>query len=173
MEITADTLSLLRQARDLLQNLTPLRNNCGGYCGAACCKADESGENGMLLFPGEEKFYEKPSFACRLFPDDTLFHGGKRLVCEGICRREERPLACRLFPLRLKVREKDGTLLVKPEIDPRSWCVCPLPERGGMRGMDPAFTQACLQAGKLLLKDAALREALQNEQRMLDETRVL
>ena len=50
----------LRDCYEILGDLTPLKSNCGKLCGAACCESDETGENGMLLFPYEEWFYRKP-----------------------------------------------------------------------------------------------------------------
>ena len=47
-----DPLEAVKQARDLLERVTPLRRDCGGVCGAACCQSDEDGQGGMLLFPG-------------------------------------------------------------------------------------------------------------------------
>ena len=41
----------LRDCYEILGDLTPLKSNCGKLCGAACCESDETGENGMLLFP--------------------------------------------------------------------------------------------------------------------------
>ena len=98
-------LRALEEARAALGELTPLKRDCGRLCGAACCQPDETGLNGMLLFPFEESRYRRPieGFSFRLVDDDTLFKGGKRLVCEGTCPREHRPLACRIFPLRLRI----------------------------------------------------------------------
>lgn len=162
--------SILR-ARELLRNLTPLKMNCGRLCGGACCQDDETGENGMLLFPGEEALYARPieGFPFRLADDDTLFPGGKRLICQGHCPREQRPLACRLFPLRVRI---SGGRAVA-EIDPRAWCVCPLPEQGGLRAMSGAFVEAVKKAGDLLLADPPQRAALESEQKLLDEMRQL
>lgn len=165
----------LREARSLLENVTPLKTNCGRLCGGACCEADETGENGMLLFPFEDTFYGAPieGFSFRLVPDDTLFRGGKRLVCEGACPREQRPLACRLFPLRLRLVTDGQETHVEPELDPRAWCVCPLLERGGLRAMSDAFIEASRQAGEALVKNVYMLEALDNEQRLIDEMRRL
>ena len=95
----------LEAARAAMGDLTPLKRDCGRLCGAACCQPDETGLNGMLLFPFEETRYRRPieGFSFQLVDDDTLFKGGKRLVCEGTCPREHRPLACRIFPLRIRV----------------------------------------------------------------------
>lgn len=166
-----ERLERLTIARGLLANLTPLKKDCGKLCGCACCKADESGENGMLLLPGEEAFYTgtSESFSYRLKPDDTYGKYGKRLICEGICQRENRPFACRIFPLRLRIQEEDCHL----EIDPRAWAVCPLPDMGGVRGMSVEFRKAALEAGKLLIEDKGIRLALLNEQTDMDRERYL
>lgn len=170
-------LRALRQAYEALGEWTPLKTNCGKLCGAACCQSDESGENGMLLFPHEEWFYRKPidGFPFHLAEDDALFKGGKRLVCQGSCPREFRPLACRLFPLRIRlVSDPLGEkTVVFPEIDPRSWCCCPLPEQGGLRAMSDEFIQGVRRAGECLIRNDDMLEALYNEQKLLDEMRRL
>ena len=167
----------LEAARKELETLTPLKINCGKLCGGACCQPDESGENGMLLFPFEEAFYKDPieGFPFHLADDDTLYKGGKRFVCEGTCKREHRPLACRIFPLRIRL-EMDETgeeTHAKAEIDPRAWCVCPILEQGGLRAMSGEFVAAVERAGDLLARNVYMLEALHNEQRMIDEMRQL
>ena len=162
-----DIISLLSEAREKLSALTPLKTNCGKLCGGACCEPDESGENGMLLFPYEEELYREPieGFPFHLIDDDTLFKGGKRFVCEGRCSREHRPLACRLFPLRIRL-ESDETgdeTKARAELDPRAWAVCPLLEQGGMRAMSQEFIQAVENAGDALAKNVYMLEALHNE----------
>lgn len=163
-------LRALRQARELLRDATPLRKDCGGVCGAACCQPDESGENGMLLYPYEEWFYRKPiaGFAFHLADDDTLYKGGKRLVCEGACPRDERPLACRLFPLRLRVLCDERGTRTRAELDARAWQVCPLCE-DGVRGLNAAFVAACEQAGDAMAGHVSLLEALYREQELMEE----
>lgn len=163
----------LREARARLENETPMRGDCGRLCERACCQPDESGQNGMPLFPHEDWFYRKPieGFPFRLLPDDALQKRGKRLVCEGACPREHRPLVCRMFPLRARVQAEDGGRLVRAvaELDPRAWAVCPLLERGGMRAMRADFAQAVEEAGAALCGRANLLEALYREQATLDE----
>ena len=57
---------LLKKARDLLEELTPLKTDCGKVCGARCCRSLEGEETGMLLFPGEEEYYlEDPAWKLR------------------------------------------------------------------------------------------------------------
>lgn len=165
----------LRDCYEILGDLTPLKSNCGKLCGAACCESDETGENGMLLFPYEEWFYRKPipDFPFHLASDDSLYKGGKRLVCEGTCPRKYRPLACRLFPLRIRLdAQEDGqTVKAVPEIDPRAWCCCPLPEMGGLRAMSGEFVEAVRKVGERMMCNADLLEALYGEQRLIDEMR--
>ncbi len=170
-------LKALEAARGALETLTPLKRDCGRLCGGACCQPDETGENGMLLFPFEDSYYAKPieGFAFHLADDNALFQGGKRLVCEGACPREHRPLACRLFPLRIRV-ETDETgerTRAVAELDPRAWCVCPLLEQGGMRALSQDFVAAVEVAGNALCQNVYMLEALHNEQRLLDEMRRL
>ncbi len=164
----------LTEARRLLEDVTPLKRDCGRLCGGACCQSDESGQNGMLLYPFEESFYRKPieGFDFRLVDDDTLTKGGKRLICEGSCPREHRPLKCRLFPLRLRVvTDDDGaTAHCEAELEPAAWAVCPLCEQG-VQALSQAFVAAAKQAGDELIRQTDLLEALYHEQEIIDETR--
>ena len=43
----------LIRAYAILGDLTPMMTDCGMLCGAACCQADEDGQGGVHLFPGE------------------------------------------------------------------------------------------------------------------------
>ena len=144
-------------ARNLLEKLTPLKTDCGRLCQGACCQGDE--KTGMLLFPGEEAFYENCTFT-RIIPAGFML-GGKDvllLVCNGTCDRENRPLACRLFPLFLKFKE-DG--ITKLRMDVRAKAVCPLTDYG-IKALDTDFKQAARKAYDILLEDedcaAYLRE---------------
>ena len=94
-----DALEAVKQARKLLENVTPLRRDCGGVCGAACCQSDEDGQGGMLLFPGEEALYETLPEGFSIREDNAVLPGMKLLTCDGVCEREYRRLSCRLFPM--------------------------------------------------------------------------
>lgn len=152
--------SAVLAARDLLRFLTPLKTDCGRLCADACCQGDEA--TGMLLFPGEEALYEGCTFAdvtpLSYSLGDTP---AKLLVCKGHCERDNRPLACRLFPLFLKFKE-DGT--TKLRMDVRAKSVCPLTDYG-IRSLDPEFKQAARAAYDLLLEDETCAAYL----RALDE----
>ena len=78
-------LEAVMRARELLQTLTPLRRDCGGVCGAACCAPDEDGQGGMLLFPGEEALYRPLPQGFSLRQDDSVTPGMLLLTCGSIC----------------------------------------------------------------------------------------
>ena len=62
---------LLLDARRLVENVTPLRTDCGLNCGRACCAPDEDGQGGVYLFPGEEALLSGVSWA-RIEPRSAL-----------------------------------------------------------------------------------------------------
>ena len=137
-------------ARALISGLTPLKADCGRLCGGACCQGDEA--TGMLLFPGEEALYAHCAFA-RVLPAGFSLggQGVSLLVCQGRCERENRPLACRLFPLFLRFREDGSTRVV---MDRRARALCPLTGYG-LSALDSAFLAAARTAYDLLLADPA------------------
>jgi len=153
----------LREARDILAEVTPLKTDCGRVCGARCCRSLEGEETGMLLFPGEEAYYAgKPGWKLR------RAGGGTLLVCPGSCVREERPLACRIFPLLPVIRDGE----VKVAADLRARAVCPLLKQG-IRGMDPAFAEAVREAGIILAKTGTNRTFLERLTEEQDELKSL
>lgn len=139
------------KARQALENLTPLRTDCGRICQGACCHADEDGQGGMLLFPGEETLYQPCPNWAQLTPSKE-FPGQYLFTCNGTCERALRPLSCRIFPLTPRVRA--GKLIVEPDV--RAWPVCPLMEHG-RNGMLPAFVSAVEEAMVSLCEDEACR----------------
>ncbi len=153
----------LAQARDLLSDLTPLHADCGLTCGGACCRSLPGETTGMLLFPGEEAYYQhKPGYTV------TDTGHGLLLVCSGTCDREDRPLSCRLFPLLPLLRE-DG---VKVATDLRAKAVCPL-SRQGKSALDPAFVSAVREAGRILSQDERQRAFLLHLTRQQDDLKAL
>ena len=133
-------MDTLERARQLLKDCTPLNRDCGGLCGHACCLGDETGENGMLLFPGEERYYEGN-------PDFTL--AGGKIICQGRCDRDLRPLGCRVFPLVILNN-------AKVKMDIRAWPVCPLMQ-SGKKGLRQDFIEKVQQAAALLWNDEEQR----------------
>ena len=155
-----EPLDTVIAARELLENLTPLKRDCGRSCGAACCQSDEDGQGGMLLFPGEEKLYASLPMGWTIEPNSAVIPDGLLLICDGYCDRSLRPLSCRLFPL---LPTRTGA-----RMDRRAWAVCPLME-SGKRGLSPDFVRAVEQVGKILYThpvQAAFLDALHryNEQ---------
>lgn len=155
-------MDALARARALVENVTPLKTDCGKRCGAACCQADQEGDNGMLLFPGEERYYENADW-CRLIPHAQT--GSYLLVCGGSCPRENRPLACRVFPL---LTLPEG----KIKLDIRAWPVCPLMPYG-RRGLDEDFVSAVKEASRLLWTDETQKPFLYKLEAMMNEYRQL
>lgn len=141
------------EAREKLESLTPLKSDCGRLCGARCCRSMEGEQTGMLLYPGEEDYYED-------MDGWEILPAGRDLliVCPGECDRADRPLSCRIFPL-LPVPEEDG---VKVRTDERARGICPL-ARHGKRGMDPAFAEAVREAGEILCADPAGKRMLERQ----------
>ncbi len=154
---------ILKGAREMLADVTPLRTDCGRACGGRCCRSLEGEETGMLLFPGEAEAYrKKPGWTLREAAAGTL------LICPGTCDRQERPLACRLFPLLPVIR--DGQ--IKVAVDQRAKGVCPL-ARHGLRGMNPAFVDAVREAGRLLAEKDEYRRFLEEMTKEHDELKKL
>lgn len=158
--------ALLKTARNLLENVTPMHNDCGKYCGAACCKPDAEGHGGMILYPGEEVFYT----ACQTWAtlsDCSIGEAGERytlLTCTGQCERTMRPLACRIFPLTPVV--KRGRLQVC--MDVRAWPICPLMQHG-MRALSPQFVQAVQASMDLIWQDESCNRYMRKLSVYLDD----
>ena len=133
---------LYGEAYAILGELTPLKTDCGVLCDAACCKGDAN--TGMRLFPNEE---------CTL---STISAENVRLcVCGGSCKRCDRPLACRIFPL-FPVLHSDGH--ISAEIDTRAVRLCPLAENCDKVKFDKNFVRAVRKVGRLLCSDPECRE---------------
>ena len=150
-------------AREKLNHITPLKRDCGRVCGARCCRSCEGEETGMLLFPGEEALYRGKE-KWRILDSAN----GKMVICDGVCDRDERPLACRMFPLLPVIREGR----VRAVTDLRARAVCPL-ARQGKQAMDPAFADAVREAGEILAADGRQRRMLETLTSEQDELRQL
>jgi len=155
--------ALLSAAREKLNDVTPLRRDCGRVCAAACCRPLGEEETGMLLFPGEAETYAgKDGWKIRPAAQ------GELIICPGKCDRAERPLSCRLFPL-LPLPLEDGSIRVMTDL--RAKAVCPL-ARLGKTAMDPDFIEAVRESGEILMRDekqAAFLRGLAEEQAELKE----
>lgn len=150
---------VLKEARELLCDLTPLTVDCGHTCDGRCCQLSEDRE-GMLLFPGEERFYTDTAF--QLIPAA----GGTLLVCDGTCDRHMRPLACRIFPLFPHVDQNGRVCAV---YDPRGWRLCPLLQQCAHVLLDRVFVRAVRRAGRVLLSDPACATFLREQSAEIDD----
>ena len=156
-------ISALMQARQLLADVTPLTQDCGALCGAACCRSLEGETTGMLLFPGEESLLQGEE-GYRFLATEH----GTLLICAGHCRRSMRPLACMLYPLLPLLREG----CVKVGMNAAAHGHCPL-ARMGVKGLDPEFRRRMRQAGELLCSEPSLRAHLQQLTEEHDEIKSL
>lgn len=146
----------------LLGERTPLPADCGTVCDGACCR-DTGEQTGMRLFPGEWEFLSPhwPETAFRKTAD-----GGWLLVCDGVCDRLHRPLACRIFPL-FPLLGEDGR--VRAALDPRAYRLCPLARLSQRVRLQRDFVRTVRRVGRLLAADEACRHFLQEQTRELEE----
>lgn len=151
----------LDEARALMDAVTPLAKDCGSLCGGACCQGSD--DEGMLLFPGEEAYYENCDWA---YVKTT--EAGPLLVCRGRCERAERPLGCRIFPLRISMKSGRPKAL----LDIRAWPLCPLMPYG-TKGLSQPFVAAAEAAGQLLCEEEAHRLFLLEEEARVQAYRAL
>ena len=136
-----------------LKDYTPLTVDCGVLCNHACCKGDEN--TGMILFP-----FEDTALNIKITEN-----GDKLAVCNGTCHRENRPLACRIFPF-FPTIDHNGKIYV--ELDYRAARLCPMIEHCDELLFDPRFLKALKKAGKILAKDAECREFLRKTTQEID-----
>ena len=154
-----DMQAAYKQAFARLGHLTPLSMDCGLLCGKRCCKGSEG--DGMILFEGEEA----QSRAFSVSDMDMLGHQVRFLVCKGFCRRETRPLSCRIYPL-APYLDKEGNLSIIP--DPRASYRCPILPQDMAQVMDPRFYQAVEDVFTGLLEVEGFRPMLEAFTKMLD-----
>ncbi|MBR6634905.1 MAG: hypothetical protein IKL41_04705 [Clostridia bacterium] len=150
----------LREAYALLENAAPLGYaDCGLACGAVCC-TDKTGDS-MELFPHEKEIFSS-------LDGFEVVDGEVPLVkCNGSCSREQRPLACRIYPLFPLVVNEDGEDKIRVIYDPRASHACPLASERVR--LDRRFLRAVRRAGKYLLKDNETAEYLKKTSEFLKE----
>lgn len=144
---------MYRKIFKTLGTLTPLKADCGCLCDGACCKGD--GNTGMRLFPNEPTS----------LPTKKDQNGCKLVVCSGSCGREERPLACRIFPLFPTIADNGK---IYPEIDYRGYTLCPMVEHCDDVLFDKSFIKAVKRVGKLLSRDSDCRDFLKEQTEEID-----
>ncbi len=144
-----DKLKVIKKAYKSINNLTPLKTDCGVLCGCVCCKGDS--DTGMLLFPGEEELLKNgEGFIIKKTTD-----GKNILICTSRCDRNLRPLSCRIFPLLPLLF--DGKIYLFD--DPRASGICPL--LYDKTELDKRFERAVIKVGKILCKNEETKQFLQ------------
>ena len=138
-------METIQKAYDAIGGLTPLKGaDCGELCGKICCRGDTAG---MLLFPGEKKIFRK----LREFTIEKIDYmdtsKANLLMCDDVCSRELRPLACRIFPVAPFV-DKLGNVGARPDIRGRN--MCPIWD---LSRVDKDFIKAVAKAFKILSAD--------------------
>ena len=138
--------ALIYKAYDIIGSLTPVKGaDCGKLCEKRCCKGDEAG---MLLFPGEEIILA----GITGFNIEKMVYmetpGINILFCDGCCKRETRPLACRIFPVAPSINKDDKDVTAVSDIRGRR--MCPIYD---LKYADPKFIQAVAEAFNLLAQD--------------------
>jgi hypothetical protein len=118
----------------------------------------------MFLFPGEyELLSGEPGYRFFRVP----YMGGLVwfMVCEGVCDRLKRPLACRIFPLAPHI---NGGGAAEALPDPRANRMCPL---AGGEFLDPEFRAAAAKAFRYLAREPEIFEYMKLLSADLDEIR--
>lgn len=138
---------LIRRARAAIGDATPLHQDCGALCGAACCGTDADGQGGVALLPGEAAMLGGATWG-EIGRDVQM--DAPMLMCGGPCDRGLRPYLCRIFPL-CPVLGRDGRWTVR--MDARARAACPL-SRGGLGGLDPEFVRGVVRSVRILAEDA-------------------
>ena len=143
-----------------LNEITPLQIDCGELCGSHCC-SDEAGE-GIFLFPGEEVMFENKPY----WGDLIKIDGMDAVQCDGDCPRDERPLACRLFPL-FPYLSKDGELEIR-FYSPMT-LYCPLIKLCDYTMLAPDYLEEVQEIASILADDPACFEFIKKISRDTDK----
>lgn len=159
---------LYEKVYGMLDDITPLRTDCGELCSRACCASSED-ESGMYLFPGEEEMYtDRPSWL-RIEKSAFTFGNGKPVhiaICNENCQRFLRPLACRIFPLTPYI-DRNKSLIIKA--DSRAVPLCPLARETSTQQLDENFIRTVANAFRILIKDNEIRSFILSLSRLMDE----
>lgn len=149
------------QLYKLFDNITPLPVDCGQLCNCACCMDDGEGDNGMLLFPGENEVLRllEPTWASVEATDMEYTYNKKTYkvgiaMCNGECDRYSRPLSCRIFPLTPHLDENGKLEIIT---DPRAKALCPLAKANYIDEMDEQFVKNIEHAFSLLMQSPHFR----------------
>ncbi len=160
-------------AYKLLDQVTPLKKDCGILCNKKCCAEWEKGV-GMYLLPGEEQMFSQDetwldweAHSCDDYRFAPSWTGVVYFVkCNTACPRDKRPFACRTFPLAPYLTDKGVLQIV---FDHHSLHVCPLSQEGDKTLLDRRFLKRVREAWILLLEDPIIYDGVFWESRECDE----
>lgn len=146
----------------MLENVTPLRADCGELCGKSCCEGDD--ETGMYLFPFEEVMFKGcEKYGIKIEKSDFTVDGNAVPIalCNGVCNRKYRPLSCRIFPL----------IMHKGEIclDKRGFGICPLVKYNDINALDKDFIEAVTRVYNILSKIKEIRPYIEETSGLIDD----
>lgn len=150
----------LESAYGFLKYASPLRTDCGKLCSKNCCHQNDKG---MLLFPGEEKFFEND----KDFNVKIDSEGRNLLFCNGKCDRKKRPVSCRIYPLFPYTYEENGRIIQKVIYDIRGINSCEIIDKH--LKVRRSFVSSVRKAGKVLLLDEKCKEFLLEVSREIDD----
>ena len=150
-----------------LNNIGPIESDCGTLCNHACCKG--TADDGMLLFPGEEEMYSGGGDWYTIRDSNILLPKGtaiKLFVCNGRCKRDMRPLSCRIFPIVPYIDDFDYLEFIP---DLRGVAVCPLLYRSDAYEISLIFIDALYSAFSTLIEDERVLEFIEILSKQHDE----
>ena len=164
----------LLKAYTRLEDVTPLKYDCGTLCGGLCCRDNgEDGETlGMWLLP-----YEKELLTALTENDEITEYtfgkaedGTETVFCKGICDRRFRPFACRIYPYYPKIKKcEDGRTKIEIRKDPRARFSCPMAMKDSYLRPSIEFVSAVKSAVRELMKDEDLSKDLLSVSEFLSE----
>lgn len=145
---------ILENIYNLTDNTTPRRFDCGELCGKRCCGnlSKDSNKSGMTLLPYEKEFLlsKGANFSFEKSEDGDL------LICDGNCKRELRPFACRIFPYYADF--KDLSIRIKKDL--RAASICPLLTTNIGKRADIYFLRSIKRSVRLLQKENCFADEL-------------
>lgn len=156
----------------ILEQATPLKEDCGQLCGEVCCK--QSDENlGMYLLPGEVAMFhgqedwlvwEEQNPEYYDFPpswDKTVYF----IRCIKACPWEKRPIQCRTFPLAPHLTKKGELILIRETIPLPYQC----PLITNKVPLEEKFIRGVFKAWSKLIQDPQIYDLVEYDSRLRQE----
>lgn len=142
---------------DIIGEESPLGIDCGKLCNKACCAVTDE-ITGMYLFPHEKELYKKLPVWAKMYDTDFVYNGkdaADLFTCNGKCKREQRPLSCRIFPLIPYAHRGEKMQLV---MDIRGKGMCPLATALSMEELEESFVKKVKKAMEACMCVEEIRE---------------